>query len=457
MDSAASTGMRLPLPPGPKGRQFRHLRERLGRYDQLLERLHEEYGGIVAFHTPFQHICAVFDPELVQQVLVEKRSSFEKGPGYKRTNVFAGPTIMTSDGEDHRRRRKLIQPSFHRKALVGYAEIMVEEADALQRGWRHGHRVDLADEMQRLTVNIAAAAFFGRDRGVDPRVVQEALKGIEWGFALSQFPSSGLLRRLPLPRNRQAERAFEALDREIYATIEGVRHAGQERMDVISLLVGAVDEEGEHRSFEDAEVRDEAYVILMAGHETTANGLTWTFHHLDRNPSVRARLEQELEEVLEGRPPTMADLEKLPYTGAVFDEALRLTPPIFYIGRRAVEDCRIGDYLIPKGMVVQTCLLPTQRDERHFPQAGRFRPERWLEEGAHRRPKFSYFPFGGGDRICIAGAFAKMEATFVLATLLQRWRIEAVSQEPPELATMVLYRMRGGLPATVHERVGRGA
>lgn len=449
-----STASAVPgsLPPGPDGRRLRHLWERFTRYDLLLERLHREYGGICTFGLPSQRAWVVSAPELVQQVLVDRRSSFEKGPVYKRSHVLGGPTILTADGEDHRRRRKLVQPSFHRKALTGYAEVMMQAADAHARSWRDGQVVDLDDEMHALAADIAAQTFFGRGSRVDSQIIKDVLNGVAWDFALNLAPLGGLLRRLPLPQNRRAARAYAALDREIYAIIAAARDAPQERVDLISLLVRARDEDGEHRSFDDGEVRDEAYIILMAGHETTATGLTWALYLLDRNPDARERIEREIDEVLDGRLPTLADLDRLVYTGAVFDEALRLCPPIYVIGRRAIEDVVIGDWLLPSGSWVQVCMLPSHRDEASFPQAGRFRPERWLEDDVPARHKFAYFPFGGGDRICIAGAYGKMEAKFVLATLLQRWRIDAVSNKPAGVDPLMFYRVKGGLPVRVTER-----
>jgi len=440
------------LPPGPDGNHFRHLWERLTRYDLLLERLYRDYGGIVAFGLPSQRVTVVFAPELVQQVLVDKRSSFEKGPGYKRSNVLGGPTILTADGDDHRRRRKLVQPSFHRKALTSYAEVMLQEADIRACGWRDGQVLDLDDEMHGLAVNIAAKTFFGRDSRVDPQVVKEVLDGVAWDFLLNLAPLGGLIRRLPLRQNRRAARAIAALDREIHAIIAAARDASQERVDLISLLVRARDEEGEFASFDDSEVRDEAYIILMAGHETTATGLTWTFYHLDRNPEARRRIESELDEVLGGRLPTLDDLDKLVYTGMAFDESLRLCPPVYLLGRRALEDVAIGEWLIPAGTVVQVCLLAAHRDQRSFPQPDQFRPERWLEDDVQGRHKFAYFPFGGGDRICIAGAFGRMEAKLILATLLQRWRIETVSKTPAEVDPLMFYRVKGGISVRVTKR-----
>lgn len=453
--TAASAAPAAPkLPPGPRGGRLRHLLERFRDDIGFLDRLHRTHGGIAAFDMGLMKMCAAFEPDLIQQVLVTRRAAFEKGPGYKRSQVLTNPTLLTGDGEEHRRRRRLAQPAFHRRALVGYAEQMLRAAAEMHRDWADGAVIDVHAAMQKVTLEIAAATFFGRDARVDPAVIREVLDGLLWGFKLALMPFGGVLGKLPLPQNRRARRAFDALDRTIREIIAKARAGTDERTDLLSLLVGARDEEGGYRPLDDGEIRDECYVILMAGHETTATGLTWALHHLAREPAAQERLEREVDDVLGGRPPRLEDVERLTYTQAVLDEALRLCPPIYLVGRRAVEDCVIGDYLIPKGTVVQTCLLQAQRDERFFPEPLRFLPERWLQPADPSRPKFAYFPFGGGDRICIGGAFARMEMTLILASVVQRWRLEAVSDAPPDIAFGATYAPKGGLPMRLSSRAG---
>ncbi|MGR8934043.1 MAG: cytochrome P450 [Gammaproteobacteria bacterium] len=440
------------LPPGPKGGRFHHLWERLRDNAGFFERLRAEYGDIVYLGFPFRNVCVIFDRELIQQVFVEKRASFYQGPAYKHTNFLNGPTVLTSDGDEHRRRRNLIQPSFRKQALNGYADIMIGQAEILRDEWRNGQTLDLAAAMNRLTLNIAALAFFGKDTRIDTAIVRNATLGMSWGFKLSQFPFPKLLGRLPLPQNRRAQSAFHAMDETISTIIAKARDANQERTDLISYLVRAKDEEGVDRPLDAAEVRDEAYVILMAGHETTSHAMTWMFYHLDRHPEVRERLEHEIDSVLQMRRPTLEDYEKLPYMQAVFDEAMRLTSPVYYVGREAVEDCTIGDYRIPKGTVVQLCMRAVHLDERYFPEAGRFKPERWLADAASAKPKQSYFPFGSGARKCPGGAFAKMEAVLAMATLIQRWRITAVADQPQDIESLIFYRLRNGFQVSLSER-----
>ena len=315
-------------PPGPKGNRLRHLWQRLTDNVGLFERLQKEYGDIVFVEFPFLNACIIYDPGLMQQVFVEKRHCFHQGPSYKRISFLNGPTVITTDEDEHRRRRKLIQPSFRKQALDGYADIMLQEAETLQQNWQDGQTIDLAQTTTQLTLNVAAAAFFGKDTQVDPELVKKVFDAITWQFILSLFPCYKWTARLPLPQNRHARQAFQEMDQKIYAVIKQARDASQERNDLISNLVRAKDEEGVERSLNDDEVRDEAYLILVAGHETTANTLGWTFYLLDRNPEVRGRMEQEIEDVIGDRPPVLEDYAKLPYTRAVIDEALRLYPPI---------------------------------------------------------------------------------------------------------------------------------
>lgn len=442
--------MTTQLPPGPKGRAIRHFWERLHNNADFFARLQAEYGGIVYLSVPFRKLCVIFDPVLIQQALVEKRASFEQGPGYKRATFLGGPTVLTSDGDEHKRRRKLVQPSFHKQALNGYAETMIDETDKLQRGWRDGQTIDLVQTTTATALNIATRTFFGADSRIDPGLVGEALKGVFWDFTLGQLPFNRYLARLPLPQNRQAQAAFRALDHEIDAIIDQALDASQERNDLISHLVRAKDEGGVDRSLNRAEVRDEAYVILMAGHETTANVMAWMFYCLDQHPAVRERLEREIDGVLGGRRPGLADYDRLVYARAVFDETVRLFPPVYYVGRQAIEDSTLGDYLIPKGTALQPCLLAGLRDERFFEEAGGFKPERWLEENDH--PKLALSAFGLGVHKCVGEAFARMEAVFMLAAIVPRWRLNVVSSHPPVVNSLVFYQFPRGFQMTVRAR-----
>jgi cytochrome P450 len=438
--------------PGPQGRGIRHFLERTRNYAGLLTRLHREYGPIAAFQVLQKRSCALYEPELVHEVLVTKRDLFTKGAVVTENRVLRGKTLFSSDGgEDHLRRRKLAQPSFHRKAINGYARVMLEEAEKLGGRWSDGAVVDVSADMHALTLHIVARTFFGDEISVAPATVAAVLEGmIHWGI-LGMLPCGKLLHSLPTPINRRTRRALAELDAAIYGIIR-LAHENPERPELIALLANARDEDGIYQAYQDWEVRDEALTILMAGHETTANAMAWTFHHLARNPEARARVQEELAAVLQGRPPAVEDYGRLEYLRAVCDETLRLSPPVYFLGRRAREDCALGGYFIPKGTVVQPATFVLHRNPEYFPEPEAFRPERWLEERIKHIPKFAYIPFGGGSRVCIGEGFAKMELVLVLATLLRHWSLESVSDREPKVDMKMVYQPKNGLPMRLRRR-----
>ena len=437
------------LPPGPKGtgvlNVLRRVRDPLG----FLFSLHEQYGGIVCFPTFFRRTCVVFDADLINEVLSAQHSSFEKGPFAK--SLVENPTTGTAEGKEHQRMRKLVRPLYLRNALEGYGKIMVEAAGRLQEHWRDGDTVDIATNMHVMSQNVVSRTFFGQDTTFDPKLVEEMVRSGGWLLILTMLPFRKLIEHLPLPHNRRLEEQYAAFDQVVYDLIKRARNQDEERTDLVSLLTNARDEEGIEQPLNDREIRDETLIQLFAGYETVANSMAWCFYHLSRNPAARERMEQEIDEVLGGRLPTPADHSKLVYTRAVFDESLRLNPPLYVVGRRAVEDCVIGGYDIPKGTVVQPVLLAPHLKEKYYPQADEFKPERWLQ-GAKARPKNAYLPFSSGPRACIGSNYARLEAITTLVTVSQRWRLEVVSDDPPEVSALILYRFKHGLPVRLHKR-----
>lgn len=451
------------LPPGPGGLGVGRLRHRFRDGLGFCEQLQREYGDIVYFRMLSTKFCLVSSPELIEEVLVTKNSSFGKGPFFKRTDIIKNPTSLTADGEEHRRIRRLLQPSFASKALNGYSEVMIEEGLRLQANWRDGDTIDIAADVNQMALNIAARTFFGAGEQIPAHMIQDVLKAMAWTLKLLVLPLGGLIGRLPfLPQNRHRRRAVEAMDAVVYRVIDKARNTAEERTDLISFLVHATDEDGFDQPLSDAEIRDESYILLVAGHETTASTIAWCFYYLSHNPEARERLEHEVDEVLDGRPPTPADYRKFVYTRAVFDETLRLTPPIFNVSRSALEDCEIGGYRMPKGTVVYTFWRLPQRSDKYFPAADEFKPERWLEAQPPERPRYAYVPFGGGARNCVGAGFGKMEGVFTLASICRRWRLDVVSPEFPEVTTLALYRLKNGLPVKMvtrnpMPRTGRGS
>lgn len=438
--------------PGPRGYRLRNFLDRVRDYPGLFTRLHQQYGDIVFFQVLNKNSCAVYDPELVREILVTKRDLFTKGLSITRNKVLRGKSLFSSDGgEDHRRRRKLAQPSFHRKAINGYARVMIEEAQKFNERWKDGAVTDVCEDMHELTLNIATRTFFGDEARVSPGTVAEALHGIVQWSILGMIPGGELIRRMPFPMNVRTRKALAEIDEAIYRIIR-LAQEDPERQELIALLVNAKDEDGVYQAYQDWEVRDEAIVILIAGHETTANAMTWAFHHLARNPGASSRVREELTTVCGDRAPTLEDYGRLEYLRAVCDETLRMSPPVFFMGRQALQDCTVGEYFIPKGTLIQPATFVMHHDPVFFPEPSVFRPERWLEESIKNVPKLAYIPFGGGSRVCIGEGFAKMELVLVLATLLQKWSPESFGDKEVVADAKMVYQPKGGLPMRLRRR-----
>ena len=438
------------LPPGPKGIGFINLLSRIRDSMAFFQGLQEKYGGIVYYRSLFVKAVAVFDAELIDQVLSKQHHNFEKGDLVKA--LFTTDTLGTSDGEVHRQRRKLVEPAYLRKALDGYTEIMIEEALKTRESWQGSKEFDIEDEMCRLSQNIVAKTFFGRDIRFDPDIIQDIRLAGEWMVVLNLLPLGDLVGRLPLRRNKLMKRALDASDRAVFEVFNKVHSEQERRADLVSQLIHAMEHEDSNQKLTREEVRNEAVLQILAGHDTVTSGMTWMYYYVSKHPEVRARLEQEIDEVLEGRVPTKDDFNKLTYTRAVFDETLRFTHLLYILGRTAIRDCEIGGYHIPKGTRVQPMLRAPHLQDQHYPQASEFKPERWLAPAKERPKRIANLSFGSGPRACIGSNFAKMEAVMSYAIISQRWRVELVSDEFPKLKTIMLYRLNNGLPVTVHER-----
>jgi cytochrome P450 len=348
-------------------------------------------------------------------------------------------------------------PAFHRRHLEGYAEHMSRYSQAHAAGWRDGAVVDAAAEMMRLTRAIVARTLFDVELASDSAESAEIDRAL--GRLVGSFGAPGalllplvLVERGWLPGTRGLPEAREVLDRLVYRLIEERRATGEDRGDLLSLLVHAVDAEGDGEGMSDQQVRDEVMTLFLAGHETTANALAWTWQLLGDHPEVEASLHAELDRVLGGRRPTMADLEKLVFTRQVLTESMRLYPPAWIIGRRALVDYRLGDFGIPRGATLLMSQYVVHRDARWFEAPARFRPSRWAEAPPADRPKYAYFPFGGGPRRCIGEAFAWMEGILILATLAQGWRLRPLPGHPVVPDPLITLRPRHGIRVSLEAR-----
>jgi cytochrome P450 len=418
----------------------------------FLESAARRHGDIVTFRLGPEHAYVLNHPDWIKDVLVTNQSNFTKSRMLERARVLLGNGLLTSEGEFHRRQRRLAQPAFHRDRLRGYATSMVECAARCRDRWEPGAPFDVSREMMRLALAIVGRTLFNAP--VDSEKADEIGAALTQVFDLFQrllMPFSEWLEKLPLPSVRRFERARDQLDRIIYRLIAERRASGRDTGDLLSMLLLAQDEEGEG-GMTDQQVRDEALTLMLAGHETTANALTWTWYLLSQNPEAEAALHAELDRVLEGRLPGVDDLPQLRYAEGVFAESLRLFPPAWAVGRRARQDYPVGDYLIPARSIVIMSPWVSHRDPRWFPDPLQFDPGRWRPEIADARPKFAYFPFGGGARVCIGERFAWMEGVLALATLAQRWRLRLEPGHRVETKALITLRPRYGMRMTVELR-----
>jgi len=442
------------LPPGPKslipGRALLAFRRDPIAFLMSTVR---EFGDIACFGAGSQHYFLVNHPDTIKDILVTHQADFKKGRGLERAKRMLGNGLLTSEGPFHHRQRRLAQPAFHRDRIAAYADIMADYADRQQQErWRDGQTLDIAKEMMHLTLAIVGRTLFDTETEEEAEQVREALSESMKGFTRAMLPFAEFLDRLPLRRNRHYSRARSVLDSIIYRIIDERRRSGEDRGDLLSMLLRAQDEEGDGGRMTDLQLRDEAITIFLAGHETTANTLTWTWYLLSEHPDIEQRLHRELNSVLAGRRPTAEDFPRLQYTEMVITEAIRLYPPAWVIGRRALKDYKLGPYVVPAGAIVIMSPYVMHHDPRYFPDPSRFDPDRWTPEARASRPQFSYFPFGGGPRRCIGEGFALMESIMVLATLAQKWSLRRAPDQPIALQPLITLRPRHGMRMVLMSR-----
>ena len=442
--------------PGPRRRYPGEFTVALAR-DPIgfLTRLAREHGDVAHFGMGSQRMLFVTGPELIREVLVTRQRSFHKGRGLERAKRLLGEGLLTSEDTFHLRQRRLVQPAFHRERVAGYGQVMADYAGRTGDRWRDGETLDVAEEMTRLTLAIVGKTLFDADVEGEAREIGEALTQSFMSFTFAVLPFSELLDRLPIPPTLRFKRARARLDATIYRLIDERRRSPGDRGDLLSMLLLAQDPEaagGASDRMSDEQVRDEAMTLFLAGHETTANLLTWSWYLLSEHPEIEARLHAEVDRELGGRLPTAADLPRLPYTRMVLAESMRLYPPAWILGRRAIEEVEIGGHAVAPRTIVLMSQYVTHRDARWFADPERFDPERWLPERVAERPKFSYFPFGAGTRVCIGEQFAWMEGTLVLAALAQRWRLRLVPGHPVAVQPIITLRPKHGMRMRVHAR-----
>jgi cytochrome P450 len=438
------------FPPGPTPTLLQRVIYHPGR-DPLafFTNLARTYGDVVHYRLASERIFLVSDPTLIRDILVTHNQNFVKGRGLERTKLLFGEGLLTSEGAVHRQQRRLIQPMFHRERIAGYGRTMVAEAERMRAGWTDGATVDVDRDMMRLTLAIVGRTLFDTD--VDADAIGVAMGDVVESFWLFMLPFAPMLDRLPLPGFLRSRRARETLDAFIYRLIADRRASGRDHGDLLSTLIAAQD--AETRSpMSDTQVRDEAMTLFLAGHETTANALAWIWYALSTSPAAESRLHDELDRVLQGRPPTTADIGALTFVEKVVTEAMRLYPPAWIVGRRALGAYPIAGYVAPPGALLLMSPFIVHHDSRFYPEPERFHPDRWTPEFKASLPRFAYFPFGGGPRQCIGESFAWMELVLLVATVAQRWRLRLVPGHAVVPRPLVTLRMKHGLRMTAHAR-----
>ena len=432
---------------------------RMGR-DPLafLEGVAAQYGDIARVPLGAETLYLVNHPDLIRDVLVTQHRHFHKGRGLERAKNLLGEGLLTSEDDLHLRQRRLSQPAFHRQRIAAYGATMAAYGASRRDRWQPGTVIDVHREMMALTLAIVGKTLFDADVEDEAAEIGEALTTTFESFNfLFYLPFGELLERIPLPVTRRFRKARSRLDATIYRLIRERRATGTDRGDLLSMLILAHDTEGDGGRMTDLQLRDEAMTLFLAGHETTANALTWTWYLLSQHPDVEARLHAEIDEALGARLATADDVPRLPYTRMILTEAMRLYPPAWIVGRRAVVPVEIRGFTIPARAIVLLCQYITHRDARWFPDPDRFDPDRWTPDRAAEHPKFSYFPFGGGPRVCIGEPFAWMEGVILLATIAQRWRLRLVPGHPIALQPIITLRPRYGMRMVVDERAGANA
>ena len=414
------------------------------------------YGDFAHVHMAGEHVYLVNDPRVIRDILVTDQRLFMKGRGLDRAKRLLGEGLLTSEGAVHVRQRRLMQPTFHRDRIASYATVMTEFADRACSRWSAGAAIDAAQDMARLTLGVVGKTLFDADVESQAKEVGKALAATMESFWILMLPFPELIERLPIPALRRSRAARETLDKIIYGMIAERRKSPRDRGDLLSMLLMAQDEDEVEevggRGMTDLQVRDEAMTIFLAGHETTANALAWTWYLLSQAPEVEAKLHEEIDRVLGGRLPTIGDIPSLPYVERVVTESMRLYPPAWIIGRRALADYTVGDYLIPARSIVVMSPYLVHRDARYFSDPERFLPDRWTAEFKAWLQPFAYFPFGGGARRCIGESFAWMELVLVVSTIAQRWRLRLVPGHTVVPQPVVTLRVKNGLKMTTHAR-----
>lgn len=411
-----------------------------------------EYGDIFYYRAAWLQVYFLNHPDLIEEVLVRNPRSFLKDRVVRKSRWFFGDGLLTNEGESWLRQRKLSAPAFHRERITSYAQIMTGYAAQMLSTWRDGEALDIQQEMMSLTLRVVVRALFNleSDSTQQIRTAMNLMMANATGIRMLLPP---IARYLPTPQMNRVRRAVKELDEVVYGIIAQHRAANHDSGDLLSMLMSARDEDGSRMS--DKQLRDEVLTFLLAGHETTALALTWTWYLLAQHPEVEQKLHEELEGVLDDQAPEYSHLAQMPYTERVIKESMRLYPPAWSLARTVISDFELRGYKIPAGANVVMSQWIMHRHPAYFPEPEEFNPDRWLTEQAQKLPRFAYFPFGGGPRQCIGSAFAMMEATLLLVSIAQGFRLQMAPEHQVVPVPGFTLRPKYGMRMKLERRVRR--
>jgi cytochrome P450 len=445
----SSSGPSAKYPPGPSywSRLHNPGLLRLSTHE-FLEKNARTHGDLVHYKAFGRHVFQLNHPEMVPEVLIRDAAMHRRGIVMQRAKFALGEGLLTSEEPLHMRQRRLVQPAFHRARVAAYGETMLQFTQEMTDRWKSGATFDIHRSMLQLTLRIAGKCFFDSNVESDVQTISDAVTAFMGFLPLAFLPFPGLALKMPFPFIRRIRASQKELDALIDAMIVERRSSGEDRGDLLSMLLASLDLEGQTGGMTDRQVRDECLTLLLAGHETTANGLSFCVFLMARNPEIQDRVFAEAAEVFAGDARNAVEAyEGLRYTLRVVSEALRIYPPVWVTARTVATAYTYRGHWIPSGSLLLVPQIAIQRDPRFYPQPMHFDPDRFLPEAASGRPRYAYFPFGAGSRMCIGESFAWMEAVLVLALVVRNWRLALPADAPADLplSAQISLRPRDGV------------
>jgi cytochrome P450 len=406
-----------------------------------------EFGDIFYYRAGWIDVYFLNHPNLIESVLVSQSQNFAKDKVIQNSRWFLGEGLLTNEGSGWLRQRRLCQPAFHRERMASYGHTMAAYTEEMLATWQDAEVREIHQEMMQLTMRIVAKVLFSVEVKEDTERVAGALNILMRHTSGGRMILPPILRHLPVPALMRVKRAVRELDEIVNRIIRQRRARGRDAGDLLSMLMSARDEDGSGMT--DRQLRDEVLTFLLAGHETTAVSLSWTWYLLSQHPGIEQKLREELSQVLGGRTPQLEDLPRLVYTDKVVKESMRLYPPAWSLARTVAKEIELASYKLPVGSNVVMSPWILHRDPRFFEHPERFNPDRWTADAAQHLPKFAYFPFGGGPRLCIGASFATMEANLLLAAIAQRFRLRLVPGHPVAALPSITLRPRHGMRMSI--------